>query len=227
MRRPGSLSSGCLPQRFEHRAGRVVGDVPVAGKLMRERAHVAGALHVVLAAQRINADARPADIAGRHGEIGDRHHGGRALAVLGDAETVIDRAVAAGGVEPRRGADRFRRHAGNLRHFFRAVARLGDESGPVAELVPVAALVHEFLVDQSLGDDDMRQRRENGDIGARPKRQVIGGFHMRRAHEIDAARIDHDQLRSGPQPLLHARSEHRMRIGRIGADQDDDVGMLD
>ena len=161
MRRPGSVSSGCLPQRFEHRAGRIVGDVPIAGQLVRERAHVAGALHVVLAAQRIHADAGPADIAGRHGEIGDRHHRGRALAVLGDAEAVIDRAVAAGGVEPRRAADRFRRHAGNLRHLFRAVARLGNERRPILKLVPVAALAHEVLVDQAFGDDDMRQRREN------------------------------------------------------------------
>ena len=45
-----------------------------------------------------------ADIAGRHREIGDRHDGGRALAVLGDAEAVIDRAVAAGRIEPRGGA---------------------------------------------------------------------------------------------------------------------------
>ena len=73
----------------------------VAGELVRERAHVAGALDVVLAAQRVHADARPADVAGRHGEVGDRHHRGRALAVLGDAEAVVDRAVAAGGVEPR------------------------------------------------------------------------------------------------------------------------------
>ena len=75
---------------------------------MRERAHVAGALHVVLSAQRVHADAGPADVAGRHGEVGDRHDGGRALAVLGDAEAVIDRAVAAGRVEPRRTADRLR-----------------------------------------------------------------------------------------------------------------------
>ena len=46
------------PQRLEHRARRVVGDVAIAGQLVRERAHVAGALHVVLAAQRVHADAR-------------------------------------------------------------------------------------------------------------------------------------------------------------------------
>jgi hypothetical protein len=53
------------------RARRVVGDVAVAGQLVRERAHVAGALHVVLAAQRVHADARRPMIAGRHGEVGD------------------------------------------------------------------------------------------------------------------------------------------------------------
>ena len=68
------------PQALENRPRGVVGDVAVAGELVRERAHVAGALHVVLAAQRVHADALAADIAGRHGEIGDRHHGGRALA---------------------------------------------------------------------------------------------------------------------------------------------------
>ena len=76
-------------------ARRVVGDMAVAGELVRERAHVAGALHVVLAAQRVHADAVAADVAGGHGEVGHAHDHGRALAVLGDAEAVVDRAVAA------------------------------------------------------------------------------------------------------------------------------------
>ena len=50
---------------------------------------------------------------------------------------------------------------------------------------------------------------------------------MRRAHQIDAARIDDDQLRALAQPLLHARGEDRMRVGRIGADHHDDIGLVD
>ena len=42
-----------LPRLFEHFADGVVGNVAVAGELVRERTHVAGALHVVLPAQRI------------------------------------------------------------------------------------------------------------------------------------------------------------------------------
>ena len=56
-------------------------------------------------AKRVDADALAAVIAGGHGEVGDGHHRGRALAVLGDAEPIIDGAVAAGGVKPRRAAD--------------------------------------------------------------------------------------------------------------------------
>ena len=94
-----------------------------------------------------------ADIAGRHGEVGDRHDRGRALAVLGDAEAVIDRAIAAGGVEPRRAADVF---GGRRRTAFRpppGCAAARTRRRPVLELAPVAALADELLVEQPFGDD--------------------------------------------------------------------------
>ena len=92
------------PHALERLAGGVVRHMAVAGELVRERAHVARALDVVLAAQRIYADAFAADVSGRHGEIGDRHHRRRALAVLGDAKAVVDRRIAAGRIETRRRA---------------------------------------------------------------------------------------------------------------------------
>ena len=46
-------------------------------------------------------------------------------------------------------------------------------------------------------------------------------------HHLGAARIDHDQLGALAQPLLQARGEHRMGGGRVGADDHDDVGVLD
>ena len=67
------------PGLLEQLAHGVVGDVAIAGELVRERAHVARTLHVVLAAQRIHADAFAADVAGRHREIRDAHDHGRAL----------------------------------------------------------------------------------------------------------------------------------------------------
>ena len=136
---------------------------------MRERAHVAGALHIVLAAQRVHADAGAADIASRHREVGDRDHRGRTLAVFGDPEPVVDRTIAAGREQSCRAADILGRHAGDLRDFLRTVARLGDERRPMLELAPVAALAHERLVHQPFGDDDMRQRRQDRDVACRAK----------------------------------------------------------
>ena len=47
-----------------------------------------------------DADAAPADIAGDHGEIRHAHHHRGSLAVLGHAQAVVDRRVAAGRIEP-------------------------------------------------------------------------------------------------------------------------------
>ncbi len=69
-----------LPYLLEHVAHRVVADMAIARIFMREGTHVAGALHIVLATERIDADAIAPDIAGAHGEIGHGHHHGRALA---------------------------------------------------------------------------------------------------------------------------------------------------
>ena len=49
-----------VPRLFEVGAHRGIGNVAIAGQLMRKGADVVGTLHVVLAAQRIDADARRA-----------------------------------------------------------------------------------------------------------------------------------------------------------------------
>ena len=129
------------PLGFVDRPHTGVADVAVARQLVREAAHVAAALHVVLAAQRVHPDAAAAEIAGRHGEVGDRHDRGAALAVLGHAEPVIDRAVAAGGdtAAPRRGSA----PAGTP--VIASIAsgllpRFGHERRPVGERIGIAAL---------------------------------------------------------------------------------------
>src|SRR5262249_35084807 len=45
--------------------------------------------------------------------------------------------------------------------------------------------------------------------------------------EIDPARIDDDYLRAFADALLHTRSEHRMRIRRVGAADEHDVAVRD
>ena len=75
-----------------------------------------------------------------------RHDRRRALAVLGDAEAVVDRAVAAGGVEAGGAADRLGRDAGDQADRLGAVLRLGHEGRPMLEGVAVAEFAHEGLV---------------------------------------------------------------------------------
>ena len=71
---------------------------------MRERAHIARPLHVVLPAQRIHARATPADVTGQHRQIRHADHRGRALAMLRHAQPVIDRRVRSLRIQPRRRA---------------------------------------------------------------------------------------------------------------------------
>jgi hypothetical protein len=227
MRRPGS---GCRvwPQKASNvGAHGGVADVAVAGQLVRERAHVARTLHVVLAAQRVHAHAVAPEVAGDQRKVGHAHHHRAALAVLGDAEAVVDGTVATRRVQAGGGAHFGGRHAGVLLERLGAVLRLRHERRPLCELGGVAALLHEAMVHQILGDDDVRERVDDGHVGARPQLQEVLGRHVRALHEIDAARVDHDELGAVTQPTLHARGEHRVRIGGVGADQQDDIGELD
>jgi hypothetical protein len=73
----------------------------------------------------------------------------------------------------------------------------------------------------------MGQRVEHRDIGSGLQRQVLGGADVRAAHQLGAARVDHHQPRALAHAALQARGEHRVRVGRVGADDDDQVGALD
>jgi hypothetical protein len=139
---PGIPVEGHAPEGLEHLPRRIVGDVAVAGELVREGAHVAGALHVVLPAQRVHAHAGPADVAGGHGQVRHAHDHGRALAVLGDAQAVIDRRIARIGVEAGCSPHVGRGHARQVLDGLGGVALVGDEAGPALEVVEVAALAH-------------------------------------------------------------------------------------
>ena len=146
--------------------------------------------------------------------------------MFGDAKAVIDRSVAAGSEQARGLADFLRRSADGLRHRLRAIAVFRDEGGPAGEFLRIAALAHKGLVKQPFGDDDMGQRVHHRDIGARPKLDMVRRLDVRGLHEIDPARIEHDDLRALAQPFLHPAAEHRMRVRRVGADQQNDVGLL-
>ena len=80
------------PGRLEPGADLGVGDLLVAGEDVGHRAHVGGALDVVLPAQRVRAAAvGGADAAGQRREVAERPHALGAVRVLGDPEPPDDR----------------------------------------------------------------------------------------------------------------------------------------
>ena len=214
---------GAVEQLARHR----VRQVPVARQLVRERAHVAGALHVVLAAQRVHAHALAPDVARGHREVRDAQHHRAALAMLGDPQAVVDRAVATGGVQARGTAHQRSGHARDVGHGLGRVLGLRDEIAPALERRRLATLGHEGLVHQAFGHDNMGDGIDQRDVGARTQLQVVVRLHVRRAHQVDGARVGHDQLGALTQATLHARAEHRVAVGRVGADEQDDIGQHD
>ena len=198
----------------------------IARQFVRERAHVARTLHVVLPPQRVNAHAGPTDVAGQHGKVGNADHGGGPLGMLGHAQPVVDRPVAAEGIKPGRLTHLFGRNAGQKLHRLGGVLRLADEFGIVLEFVPIAAIADEVFVEQPLGHDHMRKCCHNGHVCAGGQRQMVLRLDMRAFHNVSAARIDDDQFGSLPQALFQAAGEDRVPIGRVGADDDDNVGFL-
>ena len=87
-------------------------DVLEARQLVRDRAHVAAALHVVLAAQRVEARAVAADVAGQQRQVDQAEDVVDRVVVLGDAERPADHRAVGVRVGVRRLADQIGRHAG-------------------------------------------------------------------------------------------------------------------
>ena len=81
----------------------------------------------------------------------------------------------------------------------------------------------ELVVDEVLGDDDVREGVDDRDVGARAQLQVVVRLDVRRADEVDAPRVDHDEPGALAEPPLHPGGEDRVRLGRVRPDDDDDV----
>ena len=88
--------------------------------------------------------------------------------MLGDTEAIIDRPIAAGRIEPGRASQFLRVNARRRGNSLRRMMLLGDKARPGFEIGRIAALADEVLVHEALGDDDMRQSVQYGDIGSRP-----------------------------------------------------------
>ena len=181
-----------IPQGIEMFANRGIADRSISRQLMRIRPHVTRPLHIVLAAQRIDADTAPPNIPSRHRQIGDPHHRGRALAVLSNPQAIVNRTVGSTGIEPSRSANQFGGNAGHFGHRLRTVFRTQNEFSPRLKGGLFTTGPDKLFVDQPLADHRMRQGVDHGHIGAWPQLQMVGCGHMRGPHQVDRPRVNHD-----------------------------------
>ena len=148
----------------------------VVGEHHGDQAGVGGALHVVLAAQGMQAGAGSSDLAGGQGERDQAAGVVGAVRVLGDAHAPEDDGALGAGVEPRHLADGGRGDAAHGLHG------LGGEVGHLV-LKGVEAFgvgLHVLDVDHALRDDDIEHGVEQRHVAA--GLELAGrGWHSARA----------------------------------------------
>ena len=184
----------------------------------RDQAGVGSALHVVLAAQRMQPGARPADLAGDQRERDEAARIVGAVGVLRDAHAPEDDRRLGAGEFARHGAQHVGLDAADRRHLFRRI--ILDALGERLEALDVGLDV--LLVVELFRDDRIEDAVEQSDVGAVLELQHVGGVALERL----AARIGDDQRGAALGGLLEKRRRDRMILGRIGADHQDHFRVL-
>ena len=205
---------------LEARASLVVAlDVLEAGQLVRDRPHVAAALDVVLAAQRVEPRAEAADVPAEQAEVDQREDVVDGVVVLGDAERPADHAAVGPGERVRRLADHLGGHAGQ------PLALLERErlDGGRVRLEALGRVVDEGAVAQAGMDDLARHRVRQRDVGADVEPEpAVGPLRRRRA-----ARVDDEEPGAVAHALEQVVEEDRVRLAGVRAPEEDHVGLLD
>jgi hypothetical protein len=192
-----------LPRPFD--------DAVVAGQRIGVRAHVGGALHVVVAAEDVGAAARLAHVAERKLQDARGAHDRIADGVLRLAHAPHDGARAVL-VEP----------GGHLEHLrlFHAAGLLDLVGRPLGQdlfahlLHAEDAVVDVLLVFPAILEDVVQDAEQEGDVRARADPHVFVGL----GRGAGEARIDHDHLAPVLLGMEHVQHADRMRLGGVGAD---------
>ncbi len=207
------------PLGVELRAQRVVLDVLEAGQAVRQRAHVAAALDVVLATERVDAAPVPADVAGEQHERDEGEDVVDGVVVLGDAERPADHRAR----RRREGVGQFADGLGrDARLALGVFERVRLDLGLVG-LEAVGRAVDELAMLEAGRDDLARDRVGQGDVRPDVEAQPgVGPFRRR-----GPARVDRIEARAIADALEQVVEEDRMRLAGVAAPQDDQVRLFD
>ena len=207
-RRPQLLEGGAV-LRVAHRA--------VVGQHHRDEAGIRGALHVVLPAQRVQAGAGAADVAGGERERDQAARVVGAVHMLRDAHAPEDHRAFGVRIQAGDVADLVRRHAAQRRHGLGRHRR--DVGGE--RLEALGARGDEVAVAQALADDDVEHGVEERDVA--PRREAHHAVGVLAEHQ--AARVEHDQLGAALGGLLEPGGGDGVVHRRVAAGEDDHVGL--
>ena len=215
------LGGSVVPQNSSYML-RMVGilDRLVVGEEHRDQARVRGALHVVLPAQRMQARARPADLAGDERQRDQAARVVGAVRVLGDAHAPEDDRALGAGVEARHLADGGGGDAAHRLHLLRReVLHLRLQA-----LEALGVRLHVLDVDHALRDDDVEHGVEQGDVAARLELQDVAGV----ARQPWACPRGSMTISLAPRlaAFLRKVAATGMVLGRPRADDDDAVAVL-
>ena len=215
---PRLSSSGVCHSALEFRADRRVLDRLVIGIDHRDQAGIGGALHVVLAAQRVQAGAGPADLAGDQRQRDQAARVVGAVDVLRDAHAPEDDRRLGAGVSARdlaqgRGVD-----AADRRHLLRAVvadvlAQRLEILGVRLDILPVVRPSSMIVWISALSSATSRPGlKRSVCVACRTRLWPRGSITMSFGAAFGR--------------LLEEGRGDRVVLGRLRADDDDDVGVL-
>ena len=167
----------------------------------------------------MQAGAGPPDLAGHQRERDQAAGVVGAVHVLADAHAPEDDRALGGGVGARDGAQGLGIDAADRRHPLRR-----ERLQVLAQVLEALGVRLDVLaVVQLLLDDHVHERVQQRDVGAGLELQHVRGVALQRL----AARVHDDQRLAALGRLLEVGRGDRMVLGRIGADHDDHLGVLD
>ena len=195
-----------------------VGDALVVWKHHGDQACVAGALHVVLAAQGVQAATGLADLACDCHQCNQAARVVRAVYVLANAHAPQNHRGFGLGKRPRYFAQGLRRNAANRLH------RLGAVGFDVffERLVVAGAVFNKLLVSQTFFNHHVDQRVQHGHIGVGLELQSAPGVFA----NVGNARVSQHNACACFSGVFHPGSGYRV-VGRgVRTDDENQVGML-
>ncbi|CAB4920848.1 unannotated protein [freshwater metagenome] len=207
------------PGLLDERAVGVVGDRPLARQSGAHVSHFPATHRVRLTGQREGAAAGPADSTRRQVEIAQCVGVPGAVGGLIESHRPTAHPVLCSPDHLRCGTQIFLGETGcsadllggviakKLRHRVPAVGELGDE----------------VRVCVSAVDDQSQQAVEQRQIGSRFEHEV----QVRLVGGGGAPRIDHDQFRTGLDPVHHSQKQDGVAVGYVGADDEEHVGVVE